>query len=139
MTEEYYIGQIFEGEYPPEAAFWCNEQSNCYIGEIEPCGNIRRFEIKEIPPLTPEEEHERIGKLTCTKREFALIIGELGITYFQLKELLSTNERAQLEWDLCIELVRNNPLLDEMALQMNISSEQLDNIFKYANGEIEHL
>ena len=19
------IGQIFEGEYPPEAAFWCNE------------------------------------------------------------------------------------------------------------------
>lgn len=31
---EFCIGQIFEGVYPPEAAFWCNN-NNAHIEEIE--------------------------------------------------------------------------------------------------------
>lgn len=81
-------------------------------------------------------EKERIAKLTCTKRVFALMLQELGITYTMLKELIATNEQAQLEWDLCVELQRKNPLLDVMALQLGITSEQLDGLFRYANGEI---
>lgn len=81
-------------------------------------------------------EKERIAKLTCTKRVFALMLQELGITYTQLKELISTNEQAQLEWDLCVELQRANPLLDIMASQLGITPEQLDGLFRYANGEI---
>ena len=83
-----------------------------------------------------EKEKERIGNLTCTKRVFALMLQELGITYTQLKELIATNEQAQLEWDLCEKLHRNNPLLDVMAFQLGITSAQLDGLFKYANGEI---
>lgn len=83
-----------------------------------------------------QKERERIGNLTCTKRVFALMLQELGITYAQLKELIATNEQAQLEWDLCVELERKNPLLDIMASQLGVTSEQLDNLFKYANGEI---
>ena len=83
-----------------------------------------------------QKERERIGKLTCTKRVFALMLQELGITYTMLKELIATNEQAQLEWDLCVELERQNPLLDVMALQLGITSEQLDGLFRYANGEI---
>ena len=82
------------------------------------------------------KEKERIAKLTCTKRVFALMLQELGISYTQLKELIATNEQAQLEWDLCVELERKNPLLDVMALQLGVTSEQLDGLFKYANGEI---
>lgn len=82
------------------------------------------------------EEKERITKLTCTKRVFALMLQELGITYTMLKQLIATNEQAQLEWDLCIELQRSNPLLDIMAMQLGITSEQLDGLFMYANGEI---
>lgn len=82
------------------------------------------------------KERERVNKLTCTKRVFALMLQELGITYSQLKELIASNEQAQLEWDLCIELVRENPLLDIMAGQLGITSQQLDGLFKYANGEI---
>lgn len=82
------------------------------------------------------EEKERIAKLTCTKRVFALMLQELGITYAILKQLISTNEQAQLEWDLCVELERGNPLLDIMANQLGITPEQLDGLFKYANGEI---
>jgi hypothetical protein len=83
-----------------------------------------------------EQEKERIAHLTCTKRVFALMLQELGITYTMLKELIATNELAQLEWDLCVELERGNPLLDIMAYPLGITSEQLDGLFKYANGEI---
>lgn len=82
------------------------------------------------------QEKERIAKLTCTKRVFALMLQELGISYTMLKELIATNEQAQLEWDLCVELERKNPLLDVMALQLGITSEQLDGLFRYANGEL---
>ena len=83
-----------------------------------------------------QKEKERIAKLTCTKRVFALMLQELGITYTMLKQLIATNEQAQLEWDLCVELQRSNPLLDVMALQLGITPEQLDGLFRYANGEI---
>lgn len=83
-----------------------------------------------------QKEKERIAKLTCTKRVFALMLQELGISYTMLKELIATNEQAQLEWDLCVELERKNPLLDIMAAQLGITAEQLDGLFKYANGEI---
>lgn len=89
------------------------------------------FEQEQI-----EKEKERVAKLTCTKRVFALMLQELGITYTQLKELIATNEQAQLEWDLCVELERQNPLLDIMASQLGVTPEQLDGLFKYANGEI---
>lgn len=83
-----------------------------------------------------QKEAERIAKLTCTKRVFALMLQELGVSYTQLKELIATNEQAQLEWDLCVELERKNPLLDIMALQLDITPVQLDNLFRYANNEI---
>lgn len=82
-----------------------------------------------------QKESARIGALTLTKRVFALALQELGITYTQLKALIATNEQAQLEWDLCVELERSNPLLDLMAAQMGITPEQLDYIFQKANGE----
>lgn len=93
--------------------------------------NKEQWEIEEA-----QKEKERVAKLTCTKRVFALMLQELGITYTQLKELIATNEQAQLEWDLCVELERQNPLLDIMASQLGVTPEQLDGLFKYANGEI---
>lgn len=49
------IGQIFEGEYPSEAAVWCNEGGKAYIEEIEPQDGVRRFQIVAIPEPTAEE------------------------------------------------------------------------------------
>ena len=82
-----------------------------------------------------ELEKERIANLTITKRVFALALQELGITYTQLKQVIAENDQAQLEWDLCVELQRGNPLLDIMAGYMNISPKMLDYIFQKANGE----
>lgn len=85
------------------------------------------------------EEAERISHLKCTKRVLALMLQQLGISYNQLKELIATNEQAQLEWDLCIELERCNPLLDIMGAQLGLTPEQIDQMFKYANGEVNTL
>lgn len=56
MNQEYYIGQIFEGKYPPEAAIWCNSH-NAYIDVI----GDHRYEIKAVPPAPAptKEEQER--------------------------------------------------------------------------------
>ena len=83
------------------------------------------------------KEKERIGDLTCTKRVFALMLQELGVDYLTvLLPLIESNSQAKLEWDLCVELERKNPLLDVMAGRLGITPEQLDGLFKYANGEI---
>ena len=52
MTFE--INQIFEGEYSPHAAQWCN-QNNAYIEEVEKQNGVRRFKIVAIPEPTAEE------------------------------------------------------------------------------------
>ena len=56
MSEQFHIGQIFEGLYPPEAAIWCNTTQTAYIKE---CDNSkegsRRYQIVAIPEKTKEE------------------------------------------------------------------------------------
>lgn len=32
---EFETGQIFEGEYPPEAAVWCNTRGDCSIQQVD--------------------------------------------------------------------------------------------------------
>lgn len=84
-----------------------------------------------------KEEQERIGNLKCTKRVFVLMLEQLGLDYFnQLEPAINANRQAKLEWELCVELQRKNPLLDQLASQFDITSEQLDNLFKFANHEI---
>ena len=83
-----------------------------------------------------EKERERISNLRCTKRVLALILEQLGIQYSQLKSLIDSNPQAQLEWDLCVELERSNPLLDLVGAELGLTPTDIDNIFKYANGEI---
>lgn len=51
---EFEIGQIFEGEYPPEAAFWCNDCGDRYIKEIEPQNGVLRFQIVAVPEPTDD-------------------------------------------------------------------------------------
>ena len=83
-----------------------------------------------------EKEKERVANLRCTKRVLALVLKELGVSYANLQALIDTNEDAKLEWDLCVELERSNPLLDILGAELGISSTTIDKIFKYANGEI---
>lgn len=54
--EKFEIGQIFEGEYPPEAAWWCNE-NNAHIEETTQEGaEVRTFAIVANPEIIPTHE-----------------------------------------------------------------------------------
>ena len=53
---DFYIGQIFEETYPPEAAVHCNSHGDRYITELEKGENgKRRFQIVAVPEPTTEE------------------------------------------------------------------------------------
>lgn len=84
-----------------------------------------------------EKEKERVSHLRCTKRVFVLMLEQLGLDYFeQVEPLIKANRQAKLEWELCVELERSNPLLDSIGGELGITPKQLDYLFKYANGEI---
>lgn len=52
---DFYIGQIFEETYPPEAAVYCNSHGDRYITELEKEGDKRRFQIVAVPEPSLEE------------------------------------------------------------------------------------
>lgn len=84
-----------------------------------------------------DREKERISHLKCTKRVFVLMLEQMGLDYFeQILPEIKANRQAELEWELCVELERANPLLDVMGKKLGVTSEQIDKLFKYANGEI---
>lgn len=62
MNEEFHIGQIFEGSYPPMAAVWCN-QNNAFIDVI----GEKRYEIKEVPPA-PAPTREEVDQMRIAYR-----------------------------------------------------------------------
>ena len=63
MEQEFYIGQIFDGIYPPEAAVWCNA-NNAYIEDL----GEKRYEIKAIPPApAPTKEQQEQARASAYK------------------------------------------------------------------------
>lgn len=65
---EYYPGYIFhDGEDYPEVATWCNA-NGCYIKEITPDGDGRRFEIVKIPQKDLDTaKAEKIAEINAAK------------------------------------------------------------------------
>lgn len=61
----YKIGQIFEGEYPPEAAVWCNTRGDCSIQQVD--GGYQIIQ-------NPEPDDSMIAKVIRDKRDN--LIGE---------------------------------------------------------------
>lgn len=74
MTFE--VGQIFETEYPPEAALWCGE-NKAFIEEIESENEMRRFQIKAFPEPT-QEELEALA-LAQAKNERAEAVSQITV------------------------------------------------------------
>lgn len=62
----FYINQVFEGVYPPEAAVWCNTRGDCSIQQVD-----GKYQIVENPPVSLEilaenARSERDRKITET-------------------------------------------------------------------------
>lgn len=111
---KYSIGQIFEGEYPPEAAVFCNESGKAYIDEIESTlEGVRRFQIVAIPEPTADEiamreAQERRAKAEANLRETDYIgvkIGEGAATREEYATELAQRQAWRDEVNQCEAII----------------------------------
>ena len=154
-TEIFQGDEIFTGEYPPQAAEWCNENGKYTIVEIEPDedGNIR-YQIKPIPEPTEEEIAQWNAMLNLTAADVERAIYKAkGMDFDDVIALVEQyNEAAPLDAEgnpagvdikaLKIELKANNfyrgsEWVDKIGSLLGFTSSQLDLFFK--DGDYTHL
>lgn len=108
---------------------------NCTIEETDinyqnVCGEF------VTPEVAKQKEKERVATLKMTPRDFLLACTQqLGIEWTAIKALMDSNSQVAIELQFCNFVYRGNPLLDQLCGNFNVTSEQLDELFKKANGE----
>lgn len=75
-------------------------------------------------------EKERIQALSMTPLDFIKALEEVGVSYSQIKELCNTNEEVEKQLRFCNHVYRGNPLLDKLCGSFNVTTEQLNELFK---------
>lgn len=106
--------------------FICQSRSNGYSTEILEDDSLQSY----VTELTKNEEKERVARLKMTPREFLLAIVEMGVDYSKIKELMAANSQVEIELQYCSFVYRGNPLLDKLCGQFDVTTEQLDELFK---------
>jgi hypothetical protein len=82
------------------------------------------------PEVAIEKEKERVAMLKMTPRDFLLAITNMGVEWTAIKTLMDNNPQVAIELQFCNNVYRGNPLLDQLCGQFNVTSEQLDELFK---------
>ena len=77
-----------------------------------------------------EEETKKIAMLKMTPLDFIKALEEVGVSYSQIKELCNTNEEVEKQLRFCNHVYRGNPLLDQLCGLFNVTTEQLNELFK---------
>ena len=131
---EFTEGEIFTGEYPPQAAFWCNESGEYRIEEIDPDeeGNIR-YQITKNPEPTEEEIAERNAMLNLTAADVERgIYKAKGIDFDDIIKMVEEFNSLTVEG-----LDENNPstTIDIKALKIELKA----NNFYYGNPYVKQV
>ena len=82
------------------------------------------------PEVAIKKEKERVAMLKMTPRDFLLAITNMGVEWTAIKALMDSNPQVAIELQFCNNVYRGNPLLDQLCGQFNVTSEQLDELFK---------
>lgn len=90
--------------------------------------------------LTPQEIEERKPKWDyCTPRQFRLALLTKNSDPNYVDTLINTIEdidernRARIEWEYSIEIRKDHPLIGQLAITLDMDSEELNQFFGYAN------
>lgn len=76
------------------------------------------------------EEKKRVAMLKMTPRDFLLAITQMGVDFAKIKELMASNPLVEIELNYCNYVYRGNALLDKLCGQFDITTTQLDELFK---------
>ena len=123
---EFYPGQIFENEYPEEAAEFCNNSGKYFIEEIEPLDDgTRRFEIKEIPAPDLEEVREQKYAENDSKCQQARFNQAFTMTIDGVQLAFITNAQTQADLQTALILLNNGvksyPWTDEAGVHFDFT------------------
>lgn len=104
--DQFYIGQIFEDDYPPEAAVWCN-QNNAHIENVDGVRTIVENK-KPIPTKTVRIFSKYKLCDTTSQIPFLLADGTKTTVWEAFKSFLAAAGKKDL-WDNIIEIAEDNP------------------------------
>lgn len=78
--------------------------------------------------LTPPEPTPEPIPQSITPRQARLKLLEVGLLD-ELEATITTNRSWQIEWEYATEVRRDSPLIDAVATQAGLTSEQIDQMF----------
>lgn len=109
MEEQFYIGQVFEGEYPPEAAIWCNENG----AHIE-AGKDGVYTIVENPAPPETKTVRTFSKFSIwvATRNLPIAKGSEVMVWDAFEKFLH-EQNLWAGWNQLIDLVEDNPFFEE--------------------------
>lgn len=87
------------------------------------------------PYIKPEEVHEVVFIPTSiTQRQCRLMLHKMGkykevVTFIENSE----DDEIKIEWEYASTIERNNPLVSHLGTQLELTKEQLDNLFVEAS------
>ena len=90
-----------------------------------------KVEIFMPTPLTPEEQRAQMPPIS--KRQLRLTLVRNGISLSDLDAaIIAMGDEAVIEWQDASEYRRLHPLLNQVATYLNLSQEQVDQMWKEA-------
>jgi len=102
--------------------------------------NNKWYEENYVRDLTEEEIEQRLAKPpnTCTPRQLRLALIQSGISLSTVQSFIDSiqdpiqKEIAVVEWEYALEIVRQHPLVQAIATNLDLTEQQVDNIFTLA-------
>jgi hypothetical protein len=102
--------------------------------------NNKWYEENYVRDLTEEEIQQRLAKPpnSCTPRQLRLALIQSGISLSAVQGFIDgiadpiQKEIAIVEWEYALEIVKEHPLVQAIAVNLNLSEQQVDNIFTLA-------
>ncbi|RTL52890.1 MAG: hypothetical protein EKK40_07005 [Bradyrhizobiaceae bacterium] len=117
-------GQIISGGfenngilYPPNWLALASEEELSSIGII----------VSEIPDPTPPPK-----VYSVTPRQARLALLQAGLLDQVNEAVTAAGAQAQVTWDYALEVRSDDPLIVSLATQLNLSSDQITNLFATA-------
>jgi hypothetical protein len=91
------------------------------------CGMLWDGEQFTVPAPTPDPVPASVSP-----RQARTALRAAGLLSAVNAAVAAAGEQAQIDWDYALEVRRDNPLIASMAAGLNLTSEQVDDLFRAA-------
>lgn len=90
-----------------------------YAKETAPIDNVQQWELIPLPVVVPQ---------SITARQARLVLLQADLLD-NVEATLNTNRAWQIEWEYASEIERSHTLIVAMQQALNLTDEQVDNLF----------